>query len=450
MSELLGPDRLAEAIEPALRTAADGTLVVAVHTAGGLTRFASSRIHQNTHREDLEIRVMAVADGSRVGVATTHSPAGDRVAAAAADALAIARVTPRNPSFPGIAEPQPLAANPPDRFDEATAVTSPAERAAAVTLALNEFPADMEGAGAVETVADEVMVATSGGVRHYGRITRAAISVMAMSPDSSGYAELIEGRLSDLDPAALGARSVRKAEAGRNPQPIDAGSYTVILEPAATSTLMQFLGWLGFGAKSLLEERSFMAGKIGATIMDERVTITDDPLAVDALGLPFDFEGTPAQPVMLIDKGVAAGVVWDRETAGRGGRTSTGHGLPAPNPDGPFPLNLRMEPGTDSLDDLIAGCERGLLVTRFHYSNIVHEKDAILTGMTRDGTFWVEDGKVRHGVRNLRYTQNAVEALSNIEAIGDTTEISSELFFGGSRAPALRIRDFKFSSTTDH
>lgn len=449
MSDLLGPDRLAEAIEPALATAADGTLVVAVHSTGGLTRFASSRIHQNTHREDVEIRVMAVADGTRAGVASTHSLERDRVAAAAADALAIARITPANPDFPGLAAPRPAGAGP-DRFDPATAATTPAERAEAVAQALSEFPGDMEGAGAVETVADEVMVATSGGVRHYGRVTRAAISVMAMGPDSSGYAELIEGRLSDLDAAAIALRSVRKAEAGRNPQPIEPGSYTVILEPAATSTLMQFLAWLGFGAKSLLEERSFMAGKIGQTIMDERVTITDDPLAADALGLPFDFEGTPAQPVTLIDRGVATGVVWDRETAARAGRESTGHGLPAPNPDGPFPLNLRMQPGTQTLDQLIAGCERGLLVTRFHYSNVVHEKDAVLTGMTRDGTFWVEDGKVRHGVRNLRYTQNAVEALRNIEEIGDATEISSELFFGGSRAPALRIADFKFSSATDH
>ena len=450
MSRLLGPDRLADAIEPALRSAADGTLVVAVHSAGGLTRFASSRIHQNTHREDVEIRVMAVADECRVGVATTHSLERERVEAASANALSIARVTPRTAAFPGITEPRPLAAELPERFDEATAATSPAERAAAVTLALNEFPSDMEGAGAVETVADEVLVATSTGVRHYGRITRAAVSVMAMSPDSSGYAELIEGKLSDLDAAAIGARAVRKAEAGRNPQPVGPGSYTVILEPAATSTLMQFLAWLGFGAKSLLEERSFMAGKIGQKLMDERITITDDPLAADALGLPFDFEGTPAQPVTLIDRGVATSVVWDRETAKRGGRESTGHGLPAPNPDGPFPLNLRMQPGTDSLDDLITGCERGLLVTRFHYSNVVHEKEAILTGMTRDGTFLVQDGKILHGVRNLRYTQNAVEALRNVEAIGDTTEISSELFFGGSRAPALRIRDFKFSSTTDH
>ncbi|MGH2830621.1 MAG: TldD/PmbA family protein [Actinomycetota bacterium] len=445
---LLGAERLAEATAPALAGAADGILVIATHAAGGLTRFANSRIHQNTWREDVEIRVLAVADGGRTGVASTRALGPDQVSRAAADALAIARVGRPDPSFPGLATPAPFAA--PDRYDEQTAETSPAERASAVEAALSEFPGGMEGAGHVETVADEVYVTSTTGVACYGRLTRAGVSVMAMAETSSGFAELLEARLSDLDPSAIAARAVRKAEIGRDPRPIEPGAYTVVLEPAATSTLMQFLAWLGFGAKSLLEERSFLTGRIGQKVMHDSITITDDPVAHDALGLPFDFEGTPAHPVTLVEGGVARSVVWDRTTAAREGRDSTGHGLPPPNPDGPFPLNLRMQPGRSSLDDLVAGCERGLLVTRFHYSNVVNEKETVLTGMTRDGTFWIEDGKVRHGVRNLRYTQNALEALSSVEGVGDTTEISSELFFGGSRAPALRIRDFKFSSVTDH
>lgn len=444
---MIGPDRLFEAVEPALRTG-DGASVMAVSSNGALARFAESRIHQNVHREDVEIRVMAVADGNRAGIASTHSLDREAIVTAAADALAIARVTPGDDAFPGLSTPGPVAAV--DRFDEETASASPVARASVVATALQQLGSDMTGAGYIETVADEVLIANSNGVRCYGRTTKASISVMAMTPTSSGYAEVIEGRLSLLDPAVIAERAARKADTGRNPTPIEPGSYTVVLEPSATSTLLQFLAWLGFGAKALLEERSFLTGKLGTQIMHPSITITDDPIAADALGLPFDFEGTPAQPVTLIDKGVATGVVWDRETAHRAGRASTGHGLPPPNPDGPFPLNLRMTPGTSSLDDLIAGCERGLLVTRFHYSNIVNEKETVLTGMTRDGTFLIEDGKVGDGVRNLRYTQNAVEALNHVEAIGRDTEISSDLFFGGSRAPALRISDFKFSSATDH
>jgi PmbA protein len=243
---------------------------------------------------------------------------------------------------------------------------------------------------------------------------------------------------------------VEKAERSRDPRTAEPGAYTVILEPAATSTIMQFLAFLGLGAKPFLEERSFMSGKIGEKIASELITIVDDPIAPDSLGLPFDFEGSPARRVALIERGVAAGVVWDRTTAMKGGRESTGHALPPPNPYGPVPLNLRMEPGESTIEQIIASTERGLLVTRFHYSNVVNEKEAILTGMTRDGTFLIEDGRIAHGVKNLRYTQNAIEALSNVEAVGDKTEISTELFFGGSRAPALKIRDFKFSSSTTH
>jgi predicted Zn-dependent protease len=225
----------------------------------------------------------------------------------------------------------------------------------------------------------------------------------------------------------------------------------VILEPAAVSTIMQFLGYIGFGGKAFLEGRSFMTGRIGERLADDLVTIVDDPVAEDSLGLPFDFEGVPARRVALIDRGIARSVVWDRATAAKAAdAASTGHALPPPNPYGPLPLNLRMEPGTTTVDDMVASTDRGLLVTRFHYSNVVNEKETVLTGMTRDGTFLIEEGRVVGGVRNLRYTQNALEALSNVEAVGDRTEISTELFFGGARAPAIKVRDFKFSSTTDY
>jgi predicted Zn-dependent protease len=443
-----GADRLRELVAPALALEADGVHVLAFHSWGGLTRFAESQIHQNTWREDLEIRVLAVADGNKIGVAATHSSDPSAIARAAADALALARVSPANPDFPGLAGP---AEAPVKRgFDEATAEASPQERAEYVRAALAEFPADMKGAGYVESVGDEVLVAASTGLAMFGSTTHAGLSVMAMSSDSSGVAEIIERRLGDIDASAIAARAVGKAELGRNPRPIEPGAYTVILEPAASSTIMQFLGYLALGAKGYLEERSYFSGKIGKKICSDLITIVDDPVGPESLGLPFDFEGTPPQKVTLIDHGVARDVVWDRTTARKAGRASTGHGLPPPNSMGPFPLNLRMEAGSSSVDDLIASTERGLLVTRFHYSNVVNEKETVLTGMTRDGTFLVEDGKLRHGVNNLRYTQNAIEALSNVEGVGDRTEISSELFFGGSRSPALKVRDFKFSSATTH
>ncbi len=448
MSGPIGRERLAEIGEAALTVGADGVQVLVFHSWGGLTRFASSRIHQNTWREDVEFRVIALVDGNRTGVASTHSFDEASVRRAAEEAVAIARVAPGDPDFPGFAPPTDATKQ--ATYDEATASATPAERAADVASALREVPADMEGAGYVETVADEVLISSTTGLRLYGRTTRAGVSVLAIAADSSGYAERLERRFHDLDARALARRAVDKAERSRDPQPIEPGAYTVILESAATSTLIQFLGYIGFGAKAFLEGRSFMTGKIGEMLANDLVTIVDDPLAPDALGLPFDFEGTPSRRVALIDRGIAAGVVWDRATAAKGNSSSTGHALPPPNPYGPMPLNLRMEPGTSTTDEMVGSTERGLLVTRFHYSNVVNEKETVLTGMTRDGTFLIEDGRIASGVKNLRYTQNALEALANVEAVGDKTEISTELFFGGSRAPAIKVRDFKFSSSTTH
>jgi PmbA protein len=448
MTDPIGRDRLAEITDAALKVGADGVQVLVFHSWGGLTRFASSRIHQNTWREDVEFRVIAVVDGNRTGVASTHSFDEASVRKAAEDAVAIARVAPGDPDFTGLAPPADATKQ--AMFDDATADATPAERAAAVARALGEFPHDMEGAGYVETVADEVLISATTGLRLYGRTTRAGVSVLAIAPDSSGYAERLERRFADLDASVLARRAVDKAERSRDPQPVDPGAYTVILEPAATSTLIQFLGYIGFGAKTLLEGRSFMTGKIGEKLASDLVTIVDDPVAPDALGLPFDFEGTPSRRVVLIDRGTATGVVWDRATAAKGSTESTGHALPPPNPYGPMQLNLRMEPGTATTDEMVASTERGLLVTRFHYSNVVNEKETVLTGMTRDGTFLIEDGRIVRGVKNLRYTQNALEALANVDAVGDRTEISTELFFGGSRAPAIKVRDFKFSSSTTH
>jgi predicted Zn-dependent protease len=197
MTEPIGSDQLAQLADAALKVGADGVQVLVFHSWGGLTRFASSRIHQNTWREDVEFRVIAVVDGNRTGVSSTHSFDEASVRRAAEEAVAIARIAPGDPEFAGLAPP--TDANKPATYDEPTANATPAERAAAVARALGEFPRDMEGAGYVETVADEVLISSTTGLRQYGRTTRAGVSVLATAPDSSGYAERLERRFSDLD-----------------------------------------------------------------------------------------------------------------------------------------------------------------------------------------------------------------------------------------------------------
>ena len=212
--------------------------------------------------------------------------------------------------------------------------------------------------------------------------------------------------------------------------------------------LLSYLSYLGLGALSVQEGRSFMANKFGQRITGENISIWDEGLDRTGLPTPFDFEGVPKQRVDLITDGVAKAVVYDSYCAGKEGTESTGHALPAPNHYGPLPGNLFMKAGQHSLEQMPAKVERGVWITRFHYVNPVHPLKTILTGMTRDGTFLIEDGEIKEGVKNLRFTQNILEALSAVDMIGAETKLRPG-FFGGNRVPALLIRRFSFTSATE-
>ncbi|HEX2267297.1 MAG TPA: metallopeptidase TldD-related protein, partial [Actinomycetota bacterium] len=234
------------------------------------------------------------------------------------------------------------------------------------------------------------------------------------------------------------------------PRDLDAGRYEVVLEPLAVVTLVSFLAYMGVSGRALAEGRSPFSGKDGQKVTGENISIFDDALSPMTLGLPFDFEGTPKRRIDLIEKGVFRSGVHDRRSAKMAGTDSTGHALPPPNPDGAFPLNLFLDTGDATTDQMISGTKRGLLVSRFHYSNVVHPIETTITGMTRDGTWLIENGEIAYPVKNFRFTQSILEALSNVEMIGRDSVIASEFFFGASRVPALKISSFNFSGKSDH
>jgi predicted Zn-dependent protease len=449
MPGMIGPDEVRRVAEAALEIpGADGVEVLFLHEWGGLTRFASSAIHQSTSREDTGVRVRVVLDG-RVGVAATNdfSPEGARRAAQSAREMAA--VAAPDPLFPGLA---PRAEAPSiDAYDEATAQTTPERRAAGVAELVGRCPDGFAAAGAFETAASEVAVANTEGQFVWAPTTQASLTTVVTGPDlGTGFAETFARGVDAIEPSAVGERAVAKASSSRSPRDLEPGRYPVVLEPAAVSTLVGFLAWIGFGGKAIVEGRSCFSGKEGARVAAETVTIYDDATAPGTLGLPFDFEGVPRRRVELIRDGRFVGGVYDRRTAKQAGTESTGHALPAPNPEGPFPLNLFMEPREATLDDMIASTERGLLVTRFHYSNVVHPVESTITGMTRDGTYWIERGEVAYPVKNLRFTQSIIEALTETEAIGREAELASEFFFSASRVPALKVASFNFSGRSDH
>ncbi|PZS35537.1 MAG: hypothetical protein DLM59_02935 [Pseudonocardiales bacterium] len=414
-----------------------------------LTRFADSRVHQNVARADGEARVRVVVDGARTGIAITNSLLPDALLRAARQARDIARISPRDPLFVGLTPgPQAyLAAG----SDDAETARCPAEvRAQAVAEILSTLPDGVLGAGFVETGRIEQAIASSLGVAGEHAGTYASASILASGEDSTGYADGSSTALAGVDLTGLGARAAGKVELGRHPRDVEPGNWAVVLEPGATQVLVQFLAYLALGGKDFNDGRSALSGRLGERVCDERVSIVDDPLSPMLPGVPFDAEGTPKRPLTLIDRGVAVAVAHDRSSAAIAGTTSTGHALPPPNPYGPIPSHVVLQGGEASLDDLVAGCERGLYVTRFHYTNVVHPLRTTLTGMTRDGTFLIEDGQISAGVHNLRFTQSDLDALGAVEDVGREVQVSTEAFFGATAAPALRLSRFAFTSATAH
>jgi PmbA protein len=446
----IGPDGVRAVAEAALDLPdADDVEVLFMHEWGGLTRFANSSIHQSTWREDTGVRVRVIA-GGRVGVAASNDFSVEGARRAAASALEIASVTVPDPLFPGLA-PRSDVAEKPDSFDQDTASTSPEQRAEGVATLVGQLGKGFRAAGAFDAGAVEVAVANSEGQFCYAPITQSTLTTVVSGVDGgAGTAEAAATRASEIDPEAIGQRAFQKARDSQEPQDLEPGSYEVVLEPLAVSTLVGFLAWMGFSGRAIDEGRSPFSGKAGRTVAGENIDIYDDALSPLTLGLPFDFEGTPKRRVDLIERGVFRTGVHDRRSAKLAGTESTGHALPPPNPEGAFPLNLFLGTGDATVDDMIAATGRGLLVTRFHYSNVVHPIETTITGMTRDGTWLIEGGKIKHPVKNLRFTQSILEALSNVEMIGRESEVASEFFFAASRVPAVKISRFNFSGKSDH
>jgi predicted Zn-dependent protease len=412
-----------------------------------LTRFANSQIHQNVAETNVAVNLRFVL-GKQVGVASSGRTDEEGLRRLAANAAAIARVVEELPDWGGLPGPTPIQ-DVAAAYAPATAEASPELRADGVRAVISA--ADTAGVtayGSFSTGTETTAVANSKGVRAAGTRTVAQLLTVSMGPDGgTGYAEQAAVDATTIDAAAIGRESADKARATANAVSIDAGDYPVVLEEYAVVDLLDMLGYLGFSALAVQEGRSFV--ELDKRIGSDLVTIVDDSRDPAGLPMAFDYEGVAKQRVPLVEAGVCRGIVYDAQTASRDGVASTGHGLPAPNPYGPFPLHQAMAAGSSSRDDLIAGLDRGLLVTRFHYTNPVHPKLAIVTGMTRDGTFLVEGGRIVGPVRNLRYTQSYLDALARTVAVSRDRK-TLKGFLGGVVVPAVRIDAWTFTGTTEH
>jgi predicted Zn-dependent protease len=418
----------------------DDAQAVVLAERSGLARFAGSEVHQPTLIENLVVTVLVARDG-RVGLASTNRTGDEELTALARRAAEAAATAGGKADFPGFPPPSrvPAVAG----FDPETAGLSPEEQARLAGAAIGARNG-LGVYGFFTSGVTDLAIASSTGVAVEQSMTDATALVVAAGADRSGYAERTAFAAGRIDPAEVAEEAVEKAERTRGATELEPGSYRALLEPYALAELLQYLAYDSFGALGLLEERSYLAGRLGERVFDEQVSIADD--ALDPRGLPkaFDFEGTPKRRVELVEDGVARGVVWDRATAARAEeeRSTTGHAPPPLLRDyGPLPFALSMRGGeAASVEELVALVGDGIYVTRLHYLGVVHPREGVVTGMTRDGTFRVRDGRVAEPLVNLRITVSVPDLLR--EVLGLTREVSlvNASDFYGERYPA-RARD---------
>jgi PmbA protein len=407
---------------------------VALAERSGLARFAGSEVHQPTLIDNVVVTLRVVRDG-RAGVATTNRTDADGLAQLARRAADAADSAPADPDFPGLAPPAKLP--PVAGYDAATAQLGPDEQARRASAAIEA--ADIPVYGFFTSGESELAVVSSTGVSAHQRMTDAMTLVIAADDGRSGYAEQTAWRVEDTDPAAVARKAADKAERTQGAAEIEPGHYRAVLEPFAFAELLENFAFDSFGALGLLEGRSFLAGRLGEQVFDPKVSIADD--ALDERGLPkaFDFEGTPKQRVELISAGEARGVVWDRTTAARAGEgaTSTGHAPPTALRDyGPLPSALSVAGGeAESVEELVELVGEGIYVTRLHYLGVVHPRDGVITGMTRDGTFRIRDGQIAEPLVNLRFTVAVPELLADVPALTRSVSLVNANDFYGERYP---------------
>jgi predicted Zn-dependent protease len=382
-----------------------------------VTRYARSSIHQNAISDETHVRVRAIV-GSAVGLVTTNSLDPDDLRSALADAASLARASRPDEGWPGVADPAPIPAA--QTYDEPTALADAATQAAAIGAicdAVEKAGYRAAGTHAIEVTEDAV--ANTRGVGAYAPATVAYLRALVLSDVGSGYAEDLAWRASALDAAGVAERAIAKCRLDRDRRQLPPGDYEAVFEELAVAEVLRIVSLTGLGGQSVKEGRSFMSGRIGEQVTGDRFTLHDDALDPRTLAIPFDDEGTPKQRVTLVERGVTRGPVYDRYSAKALATRSTGHAAdPSRYQTGGHAGNLTMAGGRTTREDLIGAVGRGILITRFHYTNTPDPRTATLTGTTRDGTFLIEDGRITGALANVRYTMSALELFAGIELLG--------------------------------
>jgi len=430
-----------------------------------LTRFANNTIHQNVEEENSIVSIRTNFAG-RTARATANEFDDESLRRAVVASENLARAQAPDPDLLPMPDAQeaesrtgetPVA--PLSRFFEQTAAITPADRAEVVKSIVSIAGTHrLTTAGIYSTSESREGIFNSRGLANWHHQTLAEISITMLAEDSSGWQKLNSTDVRNLDPARLAERAARKAVESAHPREIAPGKYTVILEPAAVLDIVGFMFW-DYSGVAILDQRSFLNDRIGTKLFGENINIWDYVAHPLQAGSPFDGEGMRRQRVQLVENGVVKRVVYARGTAQKMKKSAlatkvgpiepTGHGFPLPNEMGEMPLNIVFDAPEkpQSVEEMIAATERGVLVTRLWYIREVDPYEKIVTGMTRDGTFLVENGKVRCGLRNFRFNESLIAMLSNVAGMSTPVRASGEESFD-MVVPAMKVKEFNFTEAT--
>ena len=447
-AHLASQSELKKRIETVLRlgkiAGADETEIQVDETIDALTRFANNSIHQNVAEHGITVSIRTVVDG-RTARATTNRLDEDSLRSTVESSLQLAHSQPKIPGLlhlPGKQRYRKV-----NRFAKETAVLTPEDRARAVKRACDlAIRNGQVAAGIFSTEQSQLALGNSRGLFAAYRQTQAEFSITMQNEPAASWAKANSGSVREFDPQQLAARASEKAKMAQDAQELPPGKYAVILEPAAALDLVGFL-FYDLAATAIDDQRSCLVKRMGKQLFGKNISIVDDVYHPLQLGAPFDGEGIPRQRVTLVQSGVPRNLVYSRASAKKAGKKPTGHGFGLPNEYGEAPMNLVFGGGDSSVEKMIANTDRGLLVTRVWYIREVDPYEKVMTGMTRDGLFLVENGKITSAVRNFRFNQSLIELLQNVEAMGPAVRATAEEAFE-MVVPAMKVHGFHFTEPT--
>jgi len=440
---------------------ADEVEVIFYGGKSALTRFANNVIHQNVAEENYGVSVRMVFGGKTARASTNRldEESLQRVVKASETLARLQQSDPDLLPVPSAEESRIFPAPSPLRYFEETAAITPRQRAEAVAQIVSRAKKHSLTAAGIYSSSESVeSIFNSRGLSRWHRQTSAEVSITMMGADSSGWQKSNSPDVTRLNAARLAEIAADKAEKSAAPQETPPGKYTVILEPSAVLDIVGFMFW-DFSGMAVLDQRSFLNDRVGLKLFGDNINIWDDVNHPLQSGSPFDGEGVSRQKVELVKNGIVQRLVYARGTAEKmkksehankvGPIEATGHGFPLPNEIGEAPMNIVFESKgpTQTVEQMVASTERGIYVTRLWYIREVDPYEKILTGMTRDGTFLIEDGKIRHGLRNFRFNESLIKMLSNVEMMSQPVRASGEESFD-MVVPAMKVRDFNFTEVT--